>query len=276
MILGDRKFSRFIGLDLGGGKSRNTAVALLEQNGQDLRVTFVDTRTPAKTPFYDSPLIGFLLEHQRDTLLAVNAPLTLSVCLRCQDKHCPGLGACTKPVVKWFQNEGEQLVWQGRKRKSSKPSTTPYTQRACEIILHKKHGIMPREVLGQGMGPLTARANYLCKALNGNFQLNQNMIEVFPKATIHNLVSPMHAQGYKREVRTWRFRAEILEAISDKLKFDIWREGCLKNDHCFDAVICAYTGYLWASQGWELPEADREIVEEDGWIWFPRDPLGKR
>ena len=32
------------------------------------------------------------------------------------------------------------------------------------------------------------------------------------------------------------------------------REDVLRNDHCFDAVISAYTAYLWARDGWELPD----------------------
>ncbi|MFH1151361.1 MAG: DUF429 domain-containing protein, partial [Actinomycetota bacterium] len=77
------------------------------------------------------------------------------------------------------------------------------------------------------------------------------------------------AQRYKREVNTWSTRAMILERLGHELQFEVWREGCLKIDHCFDAVICAYTGYLWAKEGWQMPEEDREIFERDGWIWFP-------
>ena len=47
------------------------------------------------------------------------------------------------------------------------------------------------------------------------------------------------------------------------------REQCLQSDHCFDALVCAYTAYLWAKDGWELPEADRQVFVEDGWIWSP-------
>ena len=40
----------------------------------------------------------------------------------------------------------------------------------------------------------------------------------------------------------------------------------------FDAVICAFTGYLWARDGWAAPEAfsgPREARLDDGWIWLP-------
>ena len=45
------------------------------------------------------------------------------------------------------------------------------------------------------------------------------------------------------------------------------RETALQNDHQLDALLCAYTAFLWARDGWELP-AD-PIYAEDGWIWFP-------
>jgi hypothetical protein len=44
------------------------------------------------------------------------------------------------------------------------------------------------------------------------------------------------------------------------------REDVLRNDHCFDAVISAYTAYLWARDGWDVPA---EHVAEDGWIFSP-------
>jgi predicted RNase H-like nuclease len=47
------------------------------------------------------------------------------------------------------------------------------------------------------------------------------------------------------------------------------REHCLQNDHCFDALVCAYTGFLWARDGWTLPSVAREVFREDGWIYAP-------
>ena len=77
------------------------------------------------------------------------------------------------------------------------------------------------------------------------------------------------AKAYKRGVDTWRTRAAMLERLSQRMRFEVWREGCLQDDHAFDAVICAYTAYLWARDGWQLPEENREVFAEDGWIWFP-------
>jgi len=44
----------------------------------------------------------------------------------------------------------------------------------------RRRGIVPREALGQGMGPLTARACFLARALADRFTLNDSLIEVFP------------------------------------------------------------------------------------------------
>jgi len=32
-----------------------------------------------------------------------------------------------------------------------------------------------------------------------------------------------------------------------------WREFTVQNDHQLDALICAYTAFLWARDGWQLP-----------------------
>jgi hypothetical protein len=44
------------------------------------------------------------------------------------------------------------------------------------------------------------------------------------------------------------------------------REDVLQNDHCFDAVLSAYTAYLWARDGWPTPDG---CFTDDGWIVAP-------
>lgn len=276
MAAAARAFPAFVGVDLGGGKGKKTAVALLQPAGDGVVVKFVGTRSPEGRLLYDEELLSFLFEHA-DALVAVDAPLLPTVCLRCRREECPGLAECADPVVRWFRETGDPLVvGEAKAGEGKKPPTTPYTQRACEVLLHRQHGILPRETFGQGMGPLTARAHYLRRALESRFELNRNLIEVYPKATVQMLFGEQAARRYKREVNTWRTRARILEALSSRLRFEVWREGCLRNDHCFDAVIAAFTGYLWAAEGWTMPEEHREIGAQDGWIWIPpTDPARK-
>jgi predicted nuclease with RNAse H fold len=297
----ERPYTTFLGVDLGGGKGKSTAVARLTlSEGGLLEVVEVGTTregSSGRDPWYDESLIDYLGLHAKDAVLAIDAPLTLTACVRCTEAVCPGVQACVDPAVVWFRTVGTQLgqvevaerdqiaaVPAGRSTRvapqapaapaSRKPVITPYTQRATEVVLHRLHGIMPRETLGQGMGPLTARAAHLTRALGrSGYRLNENMIEVYPKATITKLWGPEAARTYKRRADTWSTRATILEKLSGELEFAprsrMAREQCLQSDHCFDAVMCAYTGYLWARHGWQLPEEHRDVFAVDGWIWTP-------
>ena len=53
----------------------------------------------------------------------------------------------------------------------------------------------------------------------------------------------------------------------------VWRELCIQSDHLFEAVICAYTGFLWARDSWALPPSAQPRADDarlrDGWIWTP-------
>jgi len=258
------QFTTFIGVDLGGGKGKNTAVARLElvANNGSSYVEVRDYGTGKEAPWYDDRLIAYLREHPQ-AVIAIDAPLTLPSCVRCQLPACPGTDVCDVPSITWFREREN-----GARVAGKKPKYTPYTQRASEVLLHEEHGILPRETLGQGMGPLTARATYLMKALASTHRLDENLIEVYPKATLTQLFAARTAGRYKRSGDSPQTRLDILNALSD-LKFapGAWREHGLANDHKFDAVVCAYTAYLW-SRGACL-EPREQVVRDDGWIYFP-------
>jgi hypothetical protein len=48
-----------------------------------------------------------------------------------------------------------------------------------------------------------------------------------------------------------------------------WKQFALENDHKFDAVISAYTAYLYARGACIPPTDDEQRVTRDGWIWIP-------
>jgi predicted RNase H-like nuclease len=261
-----RRFTSFIGVDLGGGKGKNTAVAhlaLVEEPGF-AGVEVRDYGTGKEAPWYDDRLLAYLRERP-EALVAVDAPLTLTACVRCKLPACPGSDRCDVPAVGWFREREN-----GARVLGKKPKYTPYTQRAAEVILHEEHHILPRETLGQGMGPLTARAAYLTRALADSHKLDDNLIEVYPKATLTQLFAARTAGRYKRSAESPATRLAILNALGD-LRFapGAWREHGLANDHKFDAIVCAYTGYLW-SRGACVAPPDRTVAD-DGWIWFPRE-----
>jgi predicted RNase H-like nuclease len=264
-----RDFRTFIGVDLGGGKGKNTAVARLELDG-DKGVRVVDYGTGTKeSPWFDDRLLAYLREHADGAVVAIDAPLTLPSCIRCVEPSCPTVDACEVPIVSWFREREN-----GARKPGLKPKYTPYTQRASEVILHEDHQILPRETLGQGMGPLTARGQYLTRALAATHRLNENLIEVYPKATLTRLFEAKRTRRYKRSTGSQDTRLGMLNDLAD-LTFapGQWRQHALENDHKFDAVICAYTAYLW-SRG-ECEQPSNATVLDDGWIWFPRAAAAK-
>jgi predicted RNase H-like nuclease len=263
-----RAFRNFIGVDLGGGKGKNTAVAHLGLDGETVHV--LDYGTGKEAPWYDDRLIAYLRGLGDDTVVAIDAPLTMPSCVRCLLPVCPTSDACDVPILTWFRQREN-----GTRAAGKKPRYTPYTQRATEVVLHEEHQILPRETLGQGMGPLAARGVYLVRALQGAYLLNDNLIEVYPKATLSQLFTPRVASRYKRSAGSPQARLEILNALTD-LSFapGAWREDGLANDHKFDAVICAYTAFLWTRGRCEPPTSP--TVLDDGWIWFPKKSLGPR
>jgi predicted nuclease with RNAse H fold len=265
-----RPFQRFLGVDLGGGKGKKTALAVLERRDTDqgpgIAVIGLLPRSGA-VPLYDAGLVEAIREHggagDGEGLVCVDAPLTLPPCLRCEVPVCPGQENCADPAVIEMRRlavDGEET----RDHRRGKPNVTPYTQRATEVYLHRRRGILPRETLGQGMGPLTARAAHLMRALADRFRLNDNLIEVYPKATLALL---RLTEPYKKRPEV---RLEILSRM-EGLSFapGVWREDCVQSDHAFDAIVCAYTGYLYARDGWTMPEESAAVMARDGWIWVP-------
>ena len=267
-----RHFNQVVGIDLGGGKGKHTAVAVGCVKPAGLEIQSYGTRSPDGTPWYDEVLCTWLLGLPERTLVAVDAPLGLPACVRCRLPVCPGLRQCPDPAVLWMMTEGMALERGHRHRpRNRKPLITPYTQRVCEILLRCERKIQPRETLGQGMGPLTARAAHLVKALASRYVRDHSLIEVYPRAVIHEAAGPDVAARYKRGTGLWGVRARLLEGWSRELSFETWREESLRCDHSFDAVVCALAAYQWMTHAWSRPAAYDDIAALEGWIWLPHE-----
>ena len=271
-----RHFNHVVGVDLGGGKGKKTALATLRVDAVGATVVEIAPRDGAR-PFYDTTLIDTIRQFGDGTLLCLDAPLTLPPCLRCAVPVCPGQERCVDPDVLAMRAivaeaiEADPELGGGRNGRRGKPSLTPYTQRATEVYLAQRHGIVPREALGQSTGPLAARAAHLARALADRFTLNETLLEVYPKGTLAALG---FSRPYKKHLHERETRAQILEALADDLRFGpgVWREQCVQSDHLFEAVICAYTGYLWARDAWMAPPAHEGLLA-GGWIWTPPSPV---
>ncbi|MDB4952706.1 MAG: hypothetical protein JWO36_275 [Myxococcales bacterium] len=280
-----RAFSSFIGVDLGGGRGKTTAVAELRSGPNGAEVIEVATRS-SRLPWTDDTLIGRLEGSAPNRVIAIDAPLTDAACGRCERPVCPGMEACSDPAVVWLRTTGRALV-QGVAEKTvgggmrSHVSTiagtpaaharlAPYSHRATEVLMTYQRGLLPLSTLGASNGTIAARAGQLRRRLRGSgYQLHENLLEVSPAATIAALCGTRVARGYKRDADPWRTRAMILESFKD-LSFApqsrMAREEVLRNDHCFDAVIAGYTAYLWARDGWQHPGG---VFDADGWIFAP-------
>ncbi|MCY0993242.1 DUF429 domain-containing protein [Nannocystis sp. ILAH1] len=313
-----RRFTRFIGVALGGGRGKTTAVARLERvetEGDAPRVRLAEARLRhghrgsgeeggeggGDPLFRDEVLVAYLQRWvSDDTVVAIDAPLTLPPCIRCP-LACPGVQACTVPVVAWMRKHAPALH-AARRSDPGKPAVTPYTQRAVDVLLTHV-GLSPRESLGQGMGPLAARAAYLRRVLSPLLRLHENLIEVHPPATVTRLFGAEVEHRHRRSdsEQAWELRKRMLTALEPMLAFDfVWPEVVVRSPHVFDAVIAGVTAFLWAHQGWQGPldllpaqsAAASETVTpdplraaiagledrwlEDGWIWVPPAPGGGR
>ncbi len=287
----------FIGIDLGGPRGKTTAVARLETRGAPAPVLVedVDLRAPGGEPWHDDALIEYLESVGQGAVIAFDAPLTAPACIRCQIPRCPGTERCDVPAVVWLRTKGAELRAQAemadRDRIAAIPSSqsyssaadpaagqarrlAPYTHRCTEVLHHYTRGLVRREALSRGPGPVSARAIHLRRVLAGKgYDLNVNMLEVSPRSTVQALFGERRARGYKRDADPWVTRAAILESLADDLVFSqrsrLAKDEVLRNDHCFDALLSGYTAYLWATEGWELPAGQEALFDDDGWIWVP-------
>lgn len=296
-----RDFDTFVGIDLGGARGKTTAVAVLRASDElpdgGVSVDDVSTRSANAQPWVDDLLVDFVAAQPPGRLVvAVNAPLTTPACVRCREEICPGQDRCVDPAVMWLRTEGQELVRQahaqdldriaavpaGRAVIAPTPSLeppaqrlAPYVHRCSEVGLHFGRGVLSRDCIGSATSPISARAAYLVRLLGADgYQLNRNLLEVSPRATVHALFGADAARGYKRDADPWHTRARIVEGLSG-LRFShrsrLSREEVLRNDHCFEAMLSAYTAYLWARDGWELPDGDHALYDLDGFVWAPPD-----
>jgi hypothetical protein len=273
-----RAFTRFIGVDLGGGRGKTTALAEIRSGAGGAEVVEVATRS-GRLPWTDDTLIHRLAVTDPTRVIALDAPLTQTACARCERPVCPGMEACADPAVVWLRTTGRALVQKvaaetvgagPRPQHAAQARLVPYSHRATDVVMTYGRGLLPLSSLGATNGTIAARASQLRRRLRGaGYQLHANLLEVSPAATISALCGTRAARGYKRDADPWRTRATILERFTD-LSFApqsrMAREDVLRSDHCFDAVIAAYTAFLWARDGWTAPGG---VFEDDGWITAP-------
>ena len=155
-------------------------------------------------------------------------------------------------------------------------------------MLLAQRRLHPRETLGQGMGPLTARATCLRRTLEPEFRLFHNLIEVHPRATLIRLFGNVveNASRVGSLESMWESRKKMLFDMTKKVVLaGVWPELVIRNLHVFYAVVSAFSAYRCWTEDWKGPQdlldsqatlqfraaiADlRSLWLEDGWIWVP-------
>ncbi len=289
-----RRYTSFVGIDLGGSRGKSTAVARLRWNGLSGDAVWVDevaTRHGGE-PWSDEVLLEYLSALGPEVVVAIDAPLTTPACLGCAIPVCPGYEACEVPATVWLRTVGEEMQSRSLARDGDRVATmsgrttshtvsppiskqrlAPYTHRPTEVYLHYTRDLLPRDHLSQGTSPVSARAAHLCRALGAHgFKLNVNLLEVSPRSTVQALFGRRRARGYKRDADPWNTRAQIVEELGCQMRFApssrMSKEEVLRNDHCFDALLSGYTAFLWARDGWQVP-GDAADFAGQGFIWVP-------
>ena len=163
-----RAFSRFIGVDLGGGRGKTTAIAEIRSGAGGAQVVEVATRA-GRLPWTDDTLLGRLqAAAPTEAVIAVDAPLTQAACGRCEQPVCPGMEACADPAVVWLRTEGRALVRKVARETvggGSRPAFTaqarlaPYAHRATEIVMTSERGLLPLSAIGHTSGAIAARVS---------------------------------------------------------------------------------------------------------------------
>jgi predicted nuclease with RNAse H fold len=246
---------RSLGLDLGGASSRSTGAVLLEGARRPARVVLdpepqvlPKARTPAEA---DERLLA-LVRDARPDIVAIDAPLSLPPCLRCS-------AACRGPGIDRCERADARGLWRA--------GWNPTSQRLCELLVFER--VRERPMPTMQLGALTARALVLARRLR-RLRPPPRVLEVYPRATLAALragdpaIRPReraepradHRRGVVRALR----RTGLID-VSDRLRRRIGQE------HVFDALIAAYTGWLYP-RGLHPPPS--MVREGDGWIWIPR------
>ncbi len=265
---------RFAGIFLGGSKNERTSFAVLEYFPKYKKVFLkvLHDKLPLKKDISsDTQLISLIEKTEKPIhLLAMNTPIVLPKCLRCNLK-CPGQEKCKQPEIKWLWD------YHNKKAKSKRPNKifAPYTQRCAEVYLANEleEPFFPSDALGSNMAPLTVRTQFLLK------RLKANIIEFNPKVSVWRVGRSLNIQ--KSYLRFYRHSLESAEGrqyvLQELIKRDIAfiysqdLKLLVDNPNCFDAFFGALTAYLkYKKQVEGIPKG---FPKNEGWIEVPKKTI---
>lgn len=261
---------RYLGLSLGGGKTDKTALCSLEYYPKQKKIFLSRLFSKIKSEGQvsgDLKISSLVAECDRPKLLAMDAPLQLPKCMRCELK-CPGYETCTQPEMQWKWKHYEQLP----NPKKSNKLFTPYTERCVDIYLASQFDekIHIQHALGSNMAPLTARALFLKR------RMKVATIEGNPKVSLWRLGQKLHVnKSHLRFHKHWETGQETRELLLQKMIDKKWvfiyeqdRKELIENSNSFDSLLMAMTSLLYHHG--QCEERPKGFPESAAWIAIPK------
>lgn len=244
---GRKKFQRFIGISLSGGKSDKSSLAVLDYYPDEKRLFLSRLIDRVKTEEFmsaDYKLHEMIHQFSGNVeMIAFDVPLTLPKCISCKLK-CPGYETCSEPEMIWLRNFFAEV----NKDKKPRKLFTPYTQRCSDAYLGQslETHFEIQHALGANLAPLSARAHFIRR------RLTQDCVEVSSKVATYRLGKQMrlgtaHLKNFRSVVDGDQSRRLLLQALSDRrglFFYDQDQKLMIESSHAFEAFICAYTAFL--------------------------------
>lgn len=262
---------KFVGVSLAGGKSDKACVAVLEYYPDNQKVFLSRLYEKIKS---EEEVSGDLKIHelinQQDKKLkyvAFDTALDLPQCLNCKLK-CPGYENCKEPHITWMWKHYKETS----KKKKPKKLFTPYTERAVEMYFQTEleSPFHLHHAMGANSAPLLARALFIKR------RLSCEVIEVYPKLTMHRLGESLGLmkstlQDHRAAFGGDESREKFIQALNEKDIAFIYHQDAksmVENSHSFEAFLCGLTAFLkYLDQTEHRPKG---FPKEEAWIEFPR------
>lgn len=265
------KFHRFLGLSLSGGKSDRSCLTVIDfyPDSKRLFLSGITDRIRSEEFISADLKLHELISQFSDNCrwLGFDVPLNIPICIRCQ-LACPGFETCSVEEIKWMRG-----IYQNIKKKKPKKMFTPYTQRGVDLFLQELEddNLEIQQALGANLAPLTARAHFIQRRLDlPSFEVATKVSVLRMGLKLH--VSKSHLLNYRSTTSGEEARRVFLQALCDKTGLFIYQQdlkSLIDSYHAFDALICAFIGYLHFQEKTEAPPSD--FPKSAGWSWFPKN-----
>ena len=248
---------------MAGGKTDKTALCSLEYYPKQKKIFLSRLFNRIKSEGQvsaDLKVCSLVAECDKPKLLAIDVPLQLPKCLRCEAK-CPGYETCTETEMQW--------MW---KQKHPNKLFTPYTERCVDMYLSSQleEKFQIQHAMGANMAPLTARALFLKR------RMKVPVIEGNPKVTLWRLGQKLHVnKSHLRFHKHWETGQETREHLLQKMIDKKWlfiyeqdRKELIESANSFDSLLMAMTGLLHFHD--QCEDRPQGFPSKENWVAFPK------